>query len=273
MDIELIVLGSGQDGGSPQFGAGPGIAGVRTASSIVLEGGGVSLLFDAGPDLRHQWAALRTMRPNGPPLPTAVFITHAHMGHYAGLVHFGTEAGAVAGIALHAPGSVLAFLDANEPWRSLLADGRLVGRAIEEGHARFGALRIEGIAVPHREDFGTTVAYSIAIDDEPWALYVPDIDDWTRWDAAEATVAAHRVALLDATFTSPDEIPGRPIGTIPHPLVPDTVERFSHLARDRRILLTHLNHTNPLGAPRTEIRRRAEEAGFEVAHDGMVVAP
>lgn len=272
MGIELIVLGSGQDGGSPQFGAEGAVAGTRSSSSVVVRDGGVALLFDPGPDLRLQWAMLRTMRPQGPPLPTAVFVTHAHMGHYAGLLHFGTEAAATRDVPLHAPSSVLGFLRANEPWRSLFLDGRVLGKNIETHPASVGRLRVTGIPVPHRDDFGGTVAYSIAVDDQPWALYVPDIDDWSAWPDAEATIESHRVALLDATFASADEVPGRSIDEIPHPLVTDTLERFAHLAPGRQLLLTHLNHSNPLGVVASAVRRRAEDAGFRVADDGMVVA-
>lgn len=270
MDIELIVLGSGQDGGSPQFGARDTVAGTRAASSVVVCDGGVALLFDAGPDLRLQWAMLRSLRPEGPALPTAVFVTHAHMGHYGGLLHFGTEAAATRDVPLYAPASVLAFLRANEPWRSLFVDGRVLGNDIEHP-ACFGRLRVTGIPVPHRDDFGGAVAYSIAVDGEPWSLYVPDIDDWSGWPEAEATIASHRIALLDATFASADEVPSRTIDEIPHPLVTDTIERFAHLAPGRKLLLTHLNHSNPLGAATSAVRQRAEEAGFRVAADGMVV--
>ena len=66
-------------------------------------------------------------------------------------------------------------------------------------------------------------------------------------------------------------MPGRDVADIPHPLVPDTIERFGHLAAGRRLMLTHLNHTNPVADPSSDAARQVAEAGFEVAVDGMVL--
>lgn len=270
MDVRLIVLGSGQDGGSPQFGS----AAVevptpeRSASSIAVVAGDDVVLFDASIDLRRQWAShLRTVAT----APSAVFLTHAHMGHYAGLLHFGPEAASTRHVPVWAPATMLAFLEANEPWASLLRDGHLDGHALDEEPVRHGRLSVTGLPVPHRADHSSAVGFSVAVDDEPWCLYLPDIDTWTTWSDGAEVIARHRVALLDATFGSADELPSRPMAEVPHPPVTDTIERFAHLAPGRRVVLTHLNHTNPLGIPDSPLRRRAEAAGFEVAVDGMVI--
>jgi pyrroloquinoline quinone biosynthesis protein B len=271
MDVRLVVLGSGQDGGSPQFGAPARSGPARTASSVAIIADGTILLLDASPDLRTQYGVLRDA--TGDPAPTirAVGITHGHMGHYAGLVHFGKEAAATDGVPLIAPTSLLTFLAENEPWASLLVAGNLVGVPTDGGTARVGPLTVDAVAVPHRADFTSTVAFSVGIDGEPWALYLPDIDSWTAWPGAEATIAAHRVALLDATFGDPLELPGRDLSAIPHPLVTDTIERFGHLTGDRTIILTHINHSNPLGDAGSSLAARAAAEGFIVAHDGLEI--
>jgi pyrroloquinoline quinone biosynthesis protein B len=272
MDVRLVVLGSGQDGGSPQFGAPVRTGPVRTASSVGIIADGTILLLDASPDLRTQYGTLRGATGDPAPGIGAVGITHGHMGHYAGLVHFGKEGAATHGVPLIAPSSVLTFLAANEPWASLLVAGNLVGVAIEHGTARVGPLDVDAVPVPHRADFTSTVAFSVSIDGEPWVLYLPDIDSWAAWPQAEATIAAHRVALLDATFGDAFELPGRDLSTIPHPFVTDTIERFGHLTRDRTIVLTHINHSNPLGEPGSPLAARAAAAGFVIAHDGLEIA-
>jgi len=273
MVVRLVVLGSGQDGGSPQLGHATGKGPARTASSVAVVGDGSIVLLDASPDVRTQFATLApTLQGREPRRPfDAVCITHAHMGHYAGLLHFGKEAAAVETTPLVAPPSVIDFLETHEPWRSLFADGHLLATPITSAPIEGPDMAIMAVPVPHRADFSTTVAYSIAIGGEAWALYLPDIDAWDPWEEAEATIAAHRISLLDATFGSPDEVQGRDLSDIPHPVVRDTIERFGHLTRGRRIILTHMNHTNDLADPASDLAAAARAAGFEIAFDGMVV--
>ena len=273
MTIELIVLGSGQDGGVPQFGSTRAEADDRTASSLAILADGDVLLIDPSPDLRHQWLDLRRLRSSVGGLPDAVFVTHAHMGHYAGLLHFGKEVAGAPAIPLIAPPSVIGFLEANQPWASLLTDGHLLPTAIEDSPWRRGRISLRGIPVPHRAEHSEAVGYSIRIDDRPWALYVPDIDSWEGWDRAEATIRDHEVNLLDATFGSPDELGDRDMDGIRHPLVPDTIRRYGHLAEERRLILTHINHSNSVGRRDSDLAAHAIGAGFEIAHDGLVITP
>jgi pyrroloquinoline quinone biosynthesis protein B len=271
MDVRLIVLGSGQDGGAPQFGAPRGRGPTRTASSVAVVADGSILLLDASPDLRAQYETLGTALGDASPAIGAVGITHGHMGHYAGLVHFGKEAADTVGIPLIATSSVLAFLGGNEPWATLLAAGNLEGVPIDDAPVQLGPLSIEGIPVPHRADFTTTIAFSIGIDGHPSVLYLPDIDSWTAWPEAEETIAAHPIAFVDATFGDPAELPGRDLSAIPHPLVTDTIERFRHLTDETAIVLTHLNHSNGLADPDSPLAASAIAAGFIVAHDGLEI--
>lgn len=244
----------------------------RTASSVALVGSDAPrVLFDASPDLRIQYASHLAHRfPSSRNPVDVVCITHAHMGHYAGLVHFGKEAAASTDIALHTDASVIAFLEANEPWRSLFTGGHM--RGIPTGTPLvLGNVSISAAPVPHRAEFGATVAFSIAVDGQPWALYLPDIDAWDLWDDADAVLAAHRVCLLDATFRTHTELPDRDLRAVPHPPVLDTIERFAGLTRERQMILTHINHSNPLADPASDLHRAALDAGFTVAFDGLEI--
>ena len=271
MTHTLLILGSGQDGGSPQVGSDPLPGVARSASSVaVISGDGSVLLFDASPDLRMQYRLLREHR-GSPPTLDGVFITHGHMGHYAGLLHFGKEAASTHELPLFAPQTFLDFLDDNEPWASLVSGGYVLPIPIDDATATIGDISVTAIPVPHRAEFTGTVGYSIAVDGDPWILYLPDIDGWDEWPNAEEVIASHQVSLLDATFTSVDELPGRDIAAIKHPLVPDTITRFSHLTGARTIVLTHINHSNPLGVADAEITNRAHELGFTIAFDGLVI--
>lgn len=261
-ELRITVLGSGQDGGLPQAAshhpndvqAREGEIPERTGPSLLVEDGGERLLCDVSPDFRLQWWKRLES-------PGAIALTHAHIGHYAGLLHFGKEAMATHAVSVHASPRMLAFVEANAPWSALFLDGHLRAAETPEwaGHA------IDLIPVPHRGEHTDTVAVSVG----GRVLWLPDIDDWDAWADANEVLSSHEVVFLDATFWSADEIPGRSIDDIPHPLVPDTLERFGHL--DNRRVLVHLNHTNPLCDPTSSEHRAVSDAGFEVAVDGLTV--
>jgi len=260
--MRVTVLGSGQDGGLPQAGAAHpndeearnGTIRERTGPSLLIEDGSESLLCDVSPDFRLQWW-------NRTSPPGAIALTHAHIGHYAGLLHFGKEAMAANHIPVHATDSMLRFLGANAPWSTLLDDGVLTPGPDHTWADR----RVELVPVPHRSEFSDTVAVSIGGS----VLWIPDIDDWAAWPQATAMISSHDVAFLDATFWAGDEIADREFSESPHPLVPDTLDRFSGLST--RLVLTHLNHTNPLCDPGSPESALALAAGFEIASDGLTL--
>lgn len=274
MPCRVIVLGSGQDAGSPQFGSRrrePG--GHRFASSVcVVSDDGRALLVDATPDLKAQEqlllddAAYASRRRPGP--FDGIVLTHAHMGHYAGLVHFGREALDADRVPCWVTPRMARFLRRNAPWSQLVGLGNIDLREVEPGgeFAPWPGLGVRLVPVPHRDEFSDTVAVSIAGE----VLYLPDIDGWAEWPQARRELERHSVALVDATFYSAGEVPHRDLSEIKHPFVPDTVERFADLA-STRIVLSHLNHTNPIADATSVERRRVDAAGFEVAVEGMVI--
>jgi phosphoribosyl 1,2-cyclic phosphodiesterase len=81
------------------------------------------------------------------------------------------------------------------------------------------------------------------------------------------------VALLDGTFYSLDELPGRAVEKIGHPPITDTMDRLGPRLRagKLRVLFTHLNHPNPALAPESAARRAIEARGFAVAADGQEI--
>ena len=169
-----------------------------------------------------------------------------------------------------ATGKMHTFLGRNEPWRALYERGNVAQDTFGLGAIRIDErMTIDAITVPHRAEYTDTVALSVRLDDEPWFLYLPDIDGWNDWRNAEEVISAHQKCLLDATFSSGDELTDRSMLEIKHPLVTDTIERFESLAT--RIVLGHINHSNPLADPESAIARRAVGAGFTVAHDGLVI--
>lgn len=98
-----------------------------------------------------------------------------------------------------------------------------------------------------------------------------DIDSWDAWsEPLETAVSSVTHALLDGTFYSLDELPAAARRSeVPHPPVHVTVARLQSLeATARRVVFTHLNHTNPLLWD-VEVQAAVRDKGFSIARDGM----
>lgn len=276
--MRVIILGTGQDGGLPQFGAriAPDMQArrdplaVRLGPSIcVLDDDGRCLLIDASPDIKEQETRLLQLptyaaRKTGNPFD-AVLLTHAHMGHYVGLAHFGRESASTHDLPVYATPAMADFLRKHAPWEQLIALGNIKLIEIAGGQSRepWPGLKLRVFAVPHRGEYTDTLGVSI----NDRFLYVPDIDGWKQWPDARKEVERHQVALIDATFFSPEELPGRNLKEISHPFVTDTLKFFDGLQRGRRIVLTHFNHSNPICDPASPQARQVINAGFELAQE------
>lgn len=286
MSHVVYVLGSAQDGGLPQFGARQGQDAAarntpalrRLGPSLCVLGQGKALLVDVSPDIKEQeqrlWATPEYAARNAATPFDALLLTHAHIGHYAGLIHFGREAANTRQTPCYVSASMARFLSTNGPWEQLVRLNNLKLIEIIPGKpfSPWPGLEITAFLVPHRGEYTDTLGLSF----NGHLLYVPDIDDWKPWAHARREVERHETNLLDATFFSNDELSGRDIAEVPHPRVTDTLDFFGDLAgkalgegRKRRIILTHLNHTNPLCHPESDAARHVNEAGFEVAHEMM----
>ncbi len=230
-------------------------------SLAVLSEDGRCLILDVSPDIKQQEERLLKLQRYRD--IDAIALTHAHIGHYAGLVHFGREAANTRGIPCYCTKSMAAFLGKHAPWEQLLKLGNLEMRSLEKPAEVWPGLTLTAYKVPHRAEYTDTIALSI----NGKLLYVPDIDDWEAWPRAREIVSAHEVSLLDATFYSAEELPGRDMREVPHPLVTRTLEFFAQEARKRRLILTHLNHTNPLCNPASEASHEVRKRDFEVAQE------
>lgn len=93
----IVVLGIAQDGGAPQAGNdfldGDSTRTRRAVSlGMVDPSSGERWMFEATPDFPEQLRYLDRLAPreNKPGLD-GIFLTHAHMGHYTGLMYLGHE--------------------------------------------------------------------------------------------------------------------------------------------------------------------------------------
>ncbi len=287
----VVVLGTAQDGGLPQIGcsqpccarARRSSAARRLVSSLLIcdPRSGQRWLVDATPDLPAQVEAARDHPPTRsldgprPPLFEGVFLTHAHVGHYAGLLHLGREAYGARGLPVHATSRMRAFLTDNGPWSLLVSGGFIRLEMMEPDTAVRLApdLSITPFTVPHRDEFSDTVGFLIEGPSRRVA-FIPDIDKWEKWDRRiEDLIGSVDVALLDGTFFADGEIPGRAMSEIPHPFIVESLDRFASLPAEERakVVFTHLNHTNPAARATSPAARRVRAAGMTLARDGAVL--
>ena len=288
-ELHALVLGTVQDAGLPQVGCytdlcdlGRGLhvggRGRYVASLALVEPDAERFyLVDATPDITRQIdlipeAAFRRRAAERRPFD-GIFLTHAHIGHYTGLAVLGNEGMGIRDTPVYCTDAMASFLAANAPWSFLVDQGRIVLRplALDRWHRIDENLEVQLWKVPHRDEFADTVGFVFR---GPTAslLYIPDINGWRLWDrdVAEA-VAGVDVALLDGSFWSMDELPGRSVDDVPHPLMTQTMDALQGVvdAHQARVVLTHLNNSNPAlrqdGVQAAEIARR----GFEIAREGM----
>lgn len=285
----VVALGTAQDGGLPQLGSRsePSMraradASFRrlVASLLVVDAvGGGRWLVDATPDIREQTEMADRVSPrqSAPgsrvPLYDGVFLTHAHMGHYTGLVHFGREAYGALRLPVYGTEKMGAFLSSNGPWDQLVRLENVVLRDFEGGAPieLASGLNIRPIWVPHRGEYTDTVGFMVTGPNKR-LLYIPDIDGWEGLDRSiEELISTVDYALLDATFYDGSELPTRDIEEIGHPFIVDSMARFQALppAEREKIVFTHLNHTNPATDPESPEARRVVDAGMSIATDGQ----
>ncbi len=284
-----LILGTAQDAGLPQIacrslcceGARADASLRRLASSVLIVDPRTNQrwLLDASPDIAEQVELARAhAAPAGPGRPalfTGIFLTHAHLGHYAGLAQLGREAYGSASTPVWGSEPMVRFLEGNGPWNLLVSAGHIETHILPPGNTLELApgLTISALNVPHRDEFSDTVAFEVR-GPSGSLLYLPDIDKWERWSLpVESLLHTVDHALLDGTFYSGDELPGRSIGDIPHPLISESITRFSRLPRAERqkIHFIHLNHSNPAASPHSAARRAILRAGLSVAERGTLL--
>ncbi len=278
----LVVLGIAQDGGVPQAGtkthpAWDDPAQRRLVVSLALVDPATSQrwLFEATPDFREQLHRLDVVFPvEDKPGLDGIFLTHAHMGHYTGLMYAGHESMGAQGMPVYAMPRMRDYLSTNGPWDQLVRYNNIALQELANGvPVRLNdRLTVMPFLVPHRQEYSEVAGFRI---DGPnrAVVFIPDIDSWEDWDAEgtriEDVIAEVDVAYLDASFYANGEIPGRDMSGFPHPFITHSMERFAGLPASERakVRFIHLNHTNPALRPDSEARRTILENGFRVAEE------
>ncbi len=272
----LKILGVVQDGGLPHLGSNKlcceNIEQKRHVTSIMLinNENNESYLFDASPDINEQ---LNFMGDRIKKDLKGVFLTHAHIGHYTGLMYFGREALNSKSINVYAMPRMKKFLEQNGPWSQLVSLQNILITELNN-NLKLSVdpnIIIQPIEVPHRAEFSETVGYKIYGPNKT-ALFIPDIDKWYLWEKSIIDeIKQVDYALIDATFYDSEEVNYRDVSEIPHPFVVESMELFDLIEDEEKnkIFFIHLNHTNPLLDKNSDQYKFVKVKGYNVAEEGM----
>lgn len=279
----VLVLGTAQDGGFPQAACEKeccrsvwenkiphqGVSSLALVDPITKQ----KWIFDATPDFPEQVHLLNKQTKNFAPLD-GIFLTHAHVGHYTGLIHLGREVMGSNKVKVYAMPKMKNFLENNGPWSQLVNIQNIEIVRIEESEIIVlnERLKVMPFRVPHRDEFSETVGYRIITKNKS-LIFIPDIDKWQKWERNLVDVVKENdVLLLDGTFYKDGEI-ARPMSEVPHPFITETVELLSDLSTNEKnkVKFIHLNHTNPILQPKSKERENLKMKGFAWVETGQKI--
>ena len=284
LDVSLILLGTLQDAGAPQINCNKKCCqGLFEQADLVRRVSSLGLLdfntqkkylFDATPDISKQLHALKKASPIATSsIVDGIFLTHAHIGHYTGLMYLGKEAVNATEVSVFAMPKMSSFISNNGPWSQLVTNRNIALQPLVANQpiSLSPTLQVTPFLVPHRDEYSETVGYLIEGPHKK-ALFIPDIDKWNQWEL-NLTTELKKVdyAFLDATFYSAKELGNRDMSQIPHPTVLETIQTLKDFSMEERakVIFTHFNHTNPLLDITSEATKKVLALGFKIGriHD------
>jgi len=279
--IRVHILGSAAGGGLPQWNcacvncvaARDGKIDPKTQSSIAISSDPEQFqnwwLINASPDLPRQIESTTRLQPRGGAsrnTPVAgVLLTNADIDHALGLLLLRQQEKPLVVYATDQTRAALAWLN------GLLA--RFCGiewRAISVDFLPLAdALTFRAIKLPH------SVAFQVRGDDsEATALFAPSVSELT--EELRDAVQDSDVVFFDGTFWSDGELGkvrsgARSAREMNHLPISDGSLDFLRQSRARRKIYTHINNTNPILMPDSRERTQLQQAGIEIARDGLEI--
>ncbi len=275
----LMVLGTAQDAGYPQAAckksccekvwSGQAKKKLVSCLALVDPSTGSSWIFDATPDFKEQLHLVENLETTNPTQLSGIFITHAHMGHYTGLMDLGREAMGAKQVPVFTMPRMSDYLTNNGPWSQLVSLENITLQNLKPDSTIQlpQNLKVTPFLVPHRDEYSETVGFRIEGPNHS-ALFIPDIDKWSKWNRnIKEEIKKVDYAFLDGTFFENGELPGRDMSLIPHPFVEESMELFADLSKEEKnkIYFIHFNHTNPLLQEASPAQQQVKEAGFHIA--------
>ena len=278
----IYILGVAQDAGFPQAGCykphcmpgwnDPERKITATSLGLIDPSSKKKYIFEATPDFPEQLFLLEQEAPSDDFSLNGIFITHAHIGHYTGLMYLGREAIGAKGLPVYVMPKMEQYLRENGPWSQLIALNNISLIPLRNDRSEvLNNLKVTPFLVPHRDEFSETVGYSIQ-GPKKTALFIPDINKWSQWkENILERIQLVDYALIDATFYDNNELPGRDMSKIPHPFVVETMATLSLLPREQRekVWFIHMNHTNPLLNVNSDQAQGVRAQGFNIATTGL----
>ena len=303
--MRVRVLGSGAGGGFPQWNcncdncrgvrSGSRRTSPRTQSSVALSADGIRwYLINASPDIRQQIESFPALHPNGAPRGTpiqAILLTNADIDHIVGLLSlrefqplclYSTKQVQDWVLESNAVFRAIRLFPSQCTWKSVITSGR---HEIIGVDGKDSGLRYEAFSVPSKppaylmdlvsEWSEETIGYKITDASSGRSLaYVPGTKQLDR--GLTERLRGCDCVFLDGTFWSDDELvtlgiatkTALEIGHIPISGPQGSLATLNDL-RDVRRIYIHINNTNPILIDDSPQRRVVEEAGWEVAFDGM----
>lgn len=283
-DPYVLVLGTAQDAGVPQMGCdspfckkawATGLHEPVSSIALVDPDTGSRWIFDATPDLPRQFEMLRRTTRDLSTRLDGIFLTHAHIGHYTGLMYLGRESMGTKNLPVYAMPRMKNMLEQNAPWSQLVSLKNIELKPLTDGKAieLNERISVEPFLVPHRDEFSEIVGFRIRTAKRT-LVFIPDIDKWSKWSTPLADIVrSSDFLLLDGTFYADGEI-NRPMSEVPHPFVSETMDLLAAMSatQRRKVYFIHFNHSNPL-VQRNAIRlAEVKRKGFRVATTGMKIS-
>ena len=282
-DPFIVVLGIAQDAGYPQIGCAKDcckkywdkkIAKQKVSCLALFDPAtNQKWIFDATPDLTEQLHLADKFQSGS---LSGIFLTHAHIGHYTGLMYLGREALNAREIPVYTMPRMNDYLKNNGPWSQLISLKNIQLKKIKADSTIIltDEIAVTPFLVPHRDEFSETIGYGINVGTKS-VLFIPDIDKWQKWNNdISALVTAYDYAFLDGTFYKDGELPGRNMSEVPHPFVQESIELFKNRSSNvkQRIFFIHFNHTNPLIDQSSKEYKEVKSKGFNVAVEGLKIS-
>jgi len=273
----VVVLGVAQDGGAPHASCektccinkwnNPSLHNKVSSIGIVDPVSNEVWMIDATPDFAEQ---LHFLTSNNIRELKGIFLTHAHIGHYTGLMHLGREVMGAKSTVVNVMPKMESFLRNNGPWSQLVDLKNIsLSRLIDSKKVYLNTrLSITPFKVPHRDEFSETVGYRIEGPSKS-LVFIPDIDKWNKWQTDIIDIVENSdYSLLDGTFYDINELPGRDMSQIPHPFIVETMKIFKNSDKKDSIFFIHLNHTNPALDNSSNEFQNIIDSGFNITQRG-----
>ena len=289
--VSVTILGTAQDGGIPQSGCS-----CRTCMEAhkdfklrkypvclgVIGSDGSKHIIEITKNLSEQLMIWTTIGKEIF-IPETVSISHLHLGHIEGIGQFGKPVMGLKKIDIFLSRENKKKFDNRSDIRLMIEDDNIRTHA-KEFYQPFEpkegcGFSLQFIPIPHRSELGDTSAIIIN-GKERNILFMPDQDSWEKtleYYSKDNVRDFFRIfdideALIDGTFWSMEELPGRNISEIPHPTIQDSLQLLGKkMEDDPEISFLHLNHSNPVNDINSKQRKIVELNGWKIAEMGNVL--